>query len=585
MAMHAVVILVLGLEEELLTSESKQRKQNEDIAGSLRSHLSTSDTSESKIPSTTSTDSHSHTNHHKSSFNHHDHTKKSTRRSATNDTFDLPPIPMDILWSDYHPNNHIVAFYNIYIGRGSTYSHIVDEQLDLLNMTGLLQRIDVVYYVTIGKHFNTINKDLQQRLQISTPLYDLHMLSKQANNISSVSTITTITTSNNSSEHRYRQLKRSSSPPTITNPLHSSYSNNTARLLHLHNSVSPVDETLTLSYLYLFCSQHPQSIVLYFHDKGSYHYNTNNVYFRNFLDCYVLNPNCLNALEDLSSNFDTCGWRFSPVPNTHYSGNYWWAKCSYVNKLVHPGSMAFNNTFVAVTNSLSHGIVSSRRFLPEAWIGSGPRIQPADCMGNSIDQATFLCCYDLDNIAIHQCPNHAKHFIPNKDDMGGIKYEDLSKRIRQRFQQLVANDKKKLLPIGSTCQAADIMMYPTTYLYSYERARAYHEHRFRSDLVPEMIKRSILWYGQLPETYLNATKHLAIVNATSLFPHPSIKVILVEPNTKTTYLYDNGTIYDRSSRWYRDIVNKNDDIPRIHLANYKIKLLLEMQRNNKKLEY
>ncbi len=76
---------------------------------------------------------------------------------------------------------------------------------------------------------------------------------------------------------------------------------------------------MTLSYLYDFCQHNPDSKVLYFHDKGSNNYRGENVFFRHFLDCYVLNPQCIDALNE---GFDTCGWRMSPLPNPHYSGNY-----------------------------------------------------------------------------------------------------------------------------------------------------------------------------------------------------------------------------------------------------------------------
>jgi hypothetical protein len=42
--------------------------------------------------------------------------------------------------------------------------------------------------------------------------------------------------------------------------------------------------------------------------------------------------------------FDTCGWRISPVPHIHYSGNMWWATCSHIRSLISPDSFEVNDT-------------------------------------------------------------------------------------------------------------------------------------------------------------------------------------------------------------------------------------------------
>ena len=479
--------------------------------------------------------------------------KQSTSNLPHDEHIDPPPIPKHIPWKDYHPQNNVVAFYNLYIGKGiSAYLNIVHEQLDIMNMTGLLSRLDAMYYVTIGRHYQYLDGSVKARLNGHGPPV------------------------NERKPNPARQPGYNPSIPPKGNP--------TSKFLHLHNTVYAVDETLTLSYLYDFCQHHRHSIVLYFHDKGSFHYSLPNVYFRNFLDCYVLNPSCLDTLltttttsdkskmhasndSNGSSGFDTCGWRFSPIPNTHYSGNYWWAKCSYVNTLISPSSMIYNATFANVTKSLSHSIVSSRRYLPEAWIGSGPNIKPADCMSDEIDGGSFLCCYDLHNISISQCPNHIKHYGET----------DYSRVMRQRLTNLTATN-GGVLPIGATsCKAAQVLENPNKYQNAYNKQRGFHEHRYHDNIVKEMVKRSQLWYGTDPTSYLNMIKPFDIIDKQELSNMASKssneKFIIFEPHWKRYYeYYSNHTIVEIHTTVLNLTISSDRAI--VVMPQFKINMLL-----------
>ena len=445
-------------------------------------------TSLSSTPQQTHPVSH-HSHHHNS---HHHHNEPHEDSSDVFPTFD---IPTNVPWSDYHTDaQSVVAFYNVYIAN-TAYIEIVHEQLDLLNLTGLFTRLDVVYYVTIGLHYSTMENELKQRMQLTTPLHHPNTKVTPSDTVTANDTI---------------------SDSNTDIPTHSPTVSPT-KFRHLHNSVTPVDETLTLSYLYDFCANHPQSVVLYFHDKGSYNFRTDNIYFRNFLDCYVLNTQCLDTLlsgtnnsndeNDANADFDTCGWRWSPVPNTHYSGNFWWARCAYVNTLFHPGSMMTNATFAVVTNTLSRGIVSSRRYLPEAWIGSGPRIRPADCMPAEID-TTFLCCYDLQDVSVSQCPNHIKHIYPNAAMLDNVRYSDASVLVRERLSNIVANSSTGILHTGSVCKKADVLVNGDLYRTAYLRNLHFHERKFDVNVMDELVRRSQLWYGEPPLTYMKAARDI-----------------------------------------------------------------------------
>jgi hypothetical protein len=194
------------------------------------------------------------------------------------------------------------------------------------------------------------------------------------------------------------------------------------------------NEVYTLGLLYRYCQRSPQSLVLYFHDKGSYHPSTKNEVFRKFLNCYVLTPHCYNLMQ-MAHNYTTCGLRASPFPHPHYSGNFWWAQCSYINTLMDPwqqllafhshinatssssatsnitssyqqNSITVNNeTAAAITNTTTQtttitpnhhlsACLGDKRFFAEAWILSAPKLLPADCLNVSVDH-TYLYGYDF----------------------------------------------------------------------------------------------------------------------------------------------------------------------------------------------
>lgn len=156
----------------------------------------------------------------------------------------------------------------------------------------------------------------------------------------------------------------------------------------------------TLSLLHIFCRSNPDAKVLYFHNKGSHHQNSDNLRFRRALDCFVLTPHCLPALD----RFDICGWRISPIPTPHYSGNFWWARCSYVAKLVNPVDLLKNGTFLKLSSSISGAIHHTNRFFAEHWIASYPIFHPADCMSLSV-LSTYLYGYKIpDRILGMYCP-------------------------------------------------------------------------------------------------------------------------------------------------------------------------------------
>ena len=91
-------------------------------------------------------------------------------------------------------------------------------------------------------------------------------------------------------------------------------------------------EQVTLNFLYTH-SLIEDFNVLYIHTKGVKHNNTNiNVTdWVNYLIYFnILKHNvCINKLLD----YDTVGVNLQKKPELHYSGNFWWARSTYIRKL------------------------------------------------------------------------------------------------------------------------------------------------------------------------------------------------------------------------------------------------------------
>jgi len=136
-----------------------------------------------------------------------------------------------------HTQPQVVAFYNVY-AQGPYFIDIVREQTYTIKSSGLLNKLDAIYYATIG--------DKGKSYKIPGDKYK-HLI--------------------------YFGLK--------------------------------ADEMETVGKLAEYCKLFPQDKVLYFHNKGSYNNHITNLYFRKGLDCFVLNPNCIDELD----THDVCGWR------------------------------------------------------------------------------------------------------------------------------------------------------------------------------------------------------------------------------------------------------------------------------------
>ena len=95
-------------------------------------------------------------------------------------------------------------------------------------------------------------------------------------------------------------------------------------------------ERLALNWMHQFCVESTQdSNILYFHTKGvtkfGTYFQTNIEDWVNLMETFVIDDyrTCLDYLKTV----DTCGINYLEEPVPHFSGNFWWAKGSYIKQL------------------------------------------------------------------------------------------------------------------------------------------------------------------------------------------------------------------------------------------------------------
>ncbi len=315
----------------------------------------------------------------------------------------------------HHHNAQTVGFYHVFADTDQNYKRIVREQTDHIQHSGLLKQVDMIFYNTIRDDFNI---------------------------------------------------------STLLSPSSAIHSNKYVHLSHLGETG---EEAETVSALYEYCHNHPKAKVFYFHDKGSFHTNYLNERFRHYLNCYVLNPQCITALDE----YDTCGMRASPTPFIHYSGNFWWAKCSYVNTLIDPLSYDTNATFAKLTSHMTGCIGTERRYFIESWIGSGPVIKPADCIPADVDNS-YLYGYIFPPAFAEKCPDMS---YGNNVDVNTVDTP---------------------LPVGLPCSAADTWKHAEKFHDGYDGIRERESKECALTNLPKAVtERTLAWYGQIPEFYLD----------------------------------------------------------------------------------
>jgi hypothetical protein len=160
-------------------------------------------------------------------------------------------------------------------------------------------------------------------------------------------------------------------------------------------------EEKTLAPLHSFCQQNPTKVVIYLHNKGSYHHMPEQDSWRWHMTEAVLDDQCWTNLVSPSTDdtleCDTCGLLFRTIPAEHYTGNIWMAKCSYIQHLHSPATLrekrnttitTFNQSFPMIQYAYcpaTESATGSGRFLYEHWLGSNPSIKACDLSTTNMD--------------------------------------------------------------------------------------------------------------------------------------------------------------------------------------------------------
>jgi hypothetical protein len=142
-------------------------------------------------------------------------------------------------------------------------------------------------------------------------------------------------------------------------------------------------ELPTLKFLHSFVQNH-DGLVFYIHSKGVFSDSPQTRDWRHLMEHVVIERfrECMAYLK----SHDVCGANWLERPWPHFSGNFWWARASYVRTLTPPDTLP-------IVPVLDHG----QRHTCERWIGTGnPR--PACLMHSGLDhyfqsfpQDAYIC--------------------------------------------------------------------------------------------------------------------------------------------------------------------------------------------------
>ena len=94
-------------------------------------------------------------------------------------------------------------------------------------------------------------------------------------------------------------------------------------------------ETITLSLIHQHSLNFPEDKILYLHSKGvTKNTNKNITAWVDYMEYFLIEKykRCLDSLEKVQ----TVGVDYHKEPMKHYSGNFWWANCSYIKTIPSP---------------------------------------------------------------------------------------------------------------------------------------------------------------------------------------------------------------------------------------------------------
>jgi hypothetical protein len=150
---------------------------------------------------------------------------------------------------------------------------------------------------------------------------------------------------------------------------------NAARIQHDKQG----SESETLGLLWNYCRDSPHAeneIVIYIHNKGSFHPSNENTMFRRLITPAALSKEC----SQMPPIYNICSFRFSPLPHPHSPGNMWAARCNYIKLLLDPMQFERNMTQFYNMNKMrdSPSKIGTGRYAAEHWVHSHPSLEACD---------------------------------------------------------------------------------------------------------------------------------------------------------------------------------------------------------------
>lgn len=139
------------------------------------------------------------------------------------------------------------------------------------------------------------------------------------------------------------------------------------------------EEAETLKWVRDYAKDNPEDYILYFHMKGISKQNEATEDWRKYMEYFAIErwKDCVAKLDE---GYDCCGVMLNsqtPIGYwPHFSGNFWWAKASYINTLKH------------------EYLELPWRYYREFWIGSNPDMKAFEFHNSRMN--------DTDSLVSHQ---------------------------------------------------------------------------------------------------------------------------------------------------------------------------------------
>ena len=190
----------------------------------------------------------------------------------------------------------------------------------------------------------------------------------------------------------YTQIGQTETPPALQRQ-HATfiYQNSSIYQIQYLKEGNEID---TLLVLYDYCQQHPNDIVGYIHNKGSFHASFVNqkqrrIATRATMDCYkYLLRNRTTTTK--SSKCNVCTGHFQIFPQYLSMANMWSAQCSYINNLIPPSEFErtltqFHGDLLERNSTTYHciqpesnkpNVLGRGRYAFERWVWTHPSCQP-----------------------------------------------------------------------------------------------------------------------------------------------------------------------------------------------------------------